>query len=327
MRPAQGAECSDSESEPDHPHDEDEDNNMIYTTGKQSGQHHGAAATFRPRILPRHSKGITTAPGQHGAGETETEADEPVRIRYCYEISDRNFKQIFQPKHLPTARIVPVSGPLVPPNTLEQVLTPLLFEASRLLSIVPAVFGVLYNLFNAWYAPINGKNAPIDYVVSALWVRQSVSVFSLGAPLRRIVSEAALTGYQCLCLTTGLFQRWKVYYPPLSTLIRLLALQAICWPATHFSLTLIGHEKRPVICWAAIGGFTSCSRAVQLWVTSNLWWETSSCGESWRLKLGGRWGGRRWDWTEVMIKCGVPMGACYFAMAWALALRRELIGC
>jgi len=202
---------------------------------------------------------------------------------------------------------VPVSGPLVPPNNLEQLITPLLFEASRLLSIVPAVFGVLYNLFNACYAPINGKNAPIDYVVSALW--------------------AALTGYQCLCLTTGLFQRWKVYYPPLSTLIRLLALQAICWPATHFSLTLIGHEKRPVICWAAIGSFTCCSRAVQLWVTSNLWWETSSDGESWRLKLGGRWGGRRWDWTEVMIKCGVPMGACYFAMAWAEALRRELSGC
>jgi hypothetical protein len=78
-----------------------------------------------------------------------------------------------QPKHLPTARIVQVSGPLVPPNTLEQLITPLLFEASRLLSIVPAVFGVLYNLFNAWYAPIKGKNAPVDYVVSALWVRHS----------------------------------------------------------------------------------------------------------------------------------------------------------
>jgi len=281
MRPAEGA-SSDSESSPDHPHDEDEDS-LIFTTKQPV---HGA--TFRSRILPRHSKGITTAPGQQGAGETETEADEP-------------------PKHLPTARIVPVSGPLVPPNSLEQVITPLLFEASRLLSIVPAVFGVLYNLLNAWYAPINGNIVPIDYVVSALW--------------------AALTGYQCLCLTTGLFQRWKVYYPPLSTLIRLLALQAICWPATHLSLTLIGHEKRPVICWAAIGSFTCCSRAVQLWVTSNLWWETGNGGESWRLRFGGRWGGRRWDWTEVMAKCGFPMGVCYFAMAWAEALRREFSGC
>ena len=68
---------------------------------------------------------------------------------------------------------MPASGPLVPPNTLEQVITPLLFEASRLLSIVPAIFGVLYNLFNAWYMSINGQIAPIDYVVSALWVRHT----------------------------------------------------------------------------------------------------------------------------------------------------------
>ena len=67
----------------------------------------------------------------------------------------------------------------MPPNTLEQVITPLLFEASRLLSIVPAIFGVLYNLFNAWYSPINGKIVPIDYVVSALWVRHSDKHFSL----------------------------------------------------------------------------------------------------------------------------------------------------
>ena len=164
MRPAQDA-SSDSESEPDHPHDEDEDN-MIFTAKQQSP--HGAA--FRSRILPRHSKGITTAPGQLGAGETETEADEPVSNRRYYGFLIGFFTQN-QPKHLPTARIVPVSGPLVPPNTLEQVIKPLLFEASRLLSIVPAVFGVLYNLFNACYAPINGKIAPIDYVVSALWVR------------------------------------------------------------------------------------------------------------------------------------------------------------
>ena len=59
----------------------------------------------------------------------------------------------------------------MPSNTLEHAITPVLFEASRLLSIVPAVFGVLYNLYHAVYAPINAKIAPIDYAVSALWVR------------------------------------------------------------------------------------------------------------------------------------------------------------
>jgi hypothetical protein len=74
MRPAQGGVASDSESEPD-PLDEDEDG-MLYTANQLAN-----GANLRSRILPRHSKGITTAPGQLGAGETETEADEPVRTR------------------------------------------------------------------------------------------------------------------------------------------------------------------------------------------------------------------------------------------------------
>ena len=89
MRPAtQGGTCSDSESEPDHPHDEEDEDKVIYASKQQQQQHgHGTgditAAAFRSRFLPRHhSKGITTAPGQHGAGETETEADEPVRIQF-----------------------------------------------------------------------------------------------------------------------------------------------------------------------------------------------------------------------------------------------------
>lgn len=77
MRPAQDV-TSDSESEPDPP-DEDEDG-MIYTVNQLA---HGT--TFRSRVLPRHPKGITTALGQLGAGETETEADEPVRR--CHVVS------------------------------------------------------------------------------------------------------------------------------------------------------------------------------------------------------------------------------------------------
>ncbi|TFY74527.1 hypothetical protein EWM64_g9486 [Hericium alpestre] len=272
-----------------------QDHSMLYTAQKL-GQ---GSSSFRTRLWtsaggrqakPAVPKSIATGPGQTCAGETETETDEP-------------------PRHLPTARIVPSSGPIVPPHTLEQLLTPLLFEASRLLSIVPAVFGTLYNVYYVWHPPLDGKNTRVDYVVSALW--------------------AILTGVQCLLLTTGLLHRWKVYYPPLSTLIRLLALQAICWPATHLTLSVFEYDKRPVICWAVIGSTTCVSRSIQLWVTSNLWWETDGRGEGkgWRLKLGGRWGGRRWDWVEVLVKCMLPMGICYFVMAWAEALRREWDGC
>ncbi|KAJ7641524.1 N-glycosylation protein-domain-containing protein [Roridomyces roridus] len=251
--------------------------------------------TLRTRIFgPNKADTISTAPGTRGAGETETELDEP-------------------PRHLPTARIVPVSAPIVPPSTLEQRLTPLLFELSRLLSIVPAVIGTIYNLYHLFFAPVPSR---IDYFVSALW--------------------SILTGYQCLALTTGLLTRWRVYYPPLATLIRLLALQAICWPATHLSLTLLNAERRPAAVWAAIGTTTCMSRSVQIWVTSNLWWEPRegtgapreglAGGGGWR-RFGGRWGGRRWDWREVGLQCMLPAGVLYFVMAWAEQLRREWDGC
>jgi hypothetical protein len=90
MRFTRGA-SSDGESEPD-PLDEDDESNMIYTAKQQPG--HGVPV--RSRSFPRHSKGITTAHGQLGAGETETEADEPVRI-YTHHVPDRIFNLFHHP--------------------------------------------------------------------------------------------------------------------------------------------------------------------------------------------------------------------------------------
>ncbi|KAF9481445.1 hypothetical protein BDN70DRAFT_905242 [Pholiota conissans] len=304
--------------------DRDDDDDMLYTAGSTSSRaaRHGAQS-LRSRIFGLASihasatrvrdRPISTTPGALCAGETETETDEPSR-------------------HLPTARIVHSSGPIVPPTTLAQRLTPLLFEFARLLSVVPAVFGTLYNLYHIYNPPPyvivpNTRPPPqrTDYFISALW--------------------AILTGYQCLALATGLLTRWRLYYPPLSTLVRLLALQGICWPATHLTLTILEHGKRPAITWAVIGTTTCMSRSVQIWVTSNLWWERahphhhrsavpSANGSSTGLSAlgvsagtrwggGGKWGGRRWDWREVGVKCVLPAGVVYFVMAWADQLRRE----
>ncbi|KIJ59486.1 hypothetical protein HYDPIDRAFT_100597 [Hydnomerulius pinastri MD-312] len=240
---------------------------------------------------------ITTAPGQLGAGETETEADEP-------------------PRHLPTTRIRPASEPLVPPNTL----TTILFEASRLLSVVPALLGASINAWCLWSPPGYTTTALPDrgdYFLAVLW------------------------------LTTGLLHRWRAYYPPLSTLIRLLALQAICWPATHFTLdsTLLRWTTvRPDVCWAVIGTTTCFSRSIQIWVTSNLLPSSRSrIGISVmpsaipdRLKPKPKKGnmgdetrkltGRRWDWGVVARVCMFPAGCLYFVMAWIGAWRREVGG-
>ncbi|KAK1226944.1 hypothetical protein PQX77_010077, partial [Marasmius sp. AFHP31] len=242
---------------------------------------------------------ISTKPGERGAGETETELDEP-------------------PRHLPTARLAAPKAPLIPPHILEKRITPLLFQFSRLLSVVPSFIGMLWCIlcivhYESEEVTTRRRPERVDYLVSLLWT--------------------LLTGYQCLALTTGLMTRWRVYYPPLSTLIRLLALQAICWPATQFAMQMFDVTTRPVVTWAIVGTTTCMSRSVQIWVTSNLWWDSGSGssdssrppsrkpssvsvgvgvggdtdkktdgnlavdGPRWR---GGRWGGRTWDWNEVV---------------------------
>ncbi|KAJ7218554.1 N-glycosylation protein-domain-containing protein [Mycena pura] len=298
--------------------DNTDGDDVIYTRAAHS------VSSIRTRLFGgrRKTSTISTTPGRRGAAETETELDEP-------------------PRYLPTTRIIRASAPLIPPTTLEKRLTPLLFEFSRLLAIVPAVFGTLYNLYRIYHPP-SGAHKPerIDFFVSALW--------------------AILTGHQCLALTTGLLTRWRVHYPPLATLIRLLALQAICWPATHLALTLslLDHARRPAAVWAVIGTMTCASRSVQMWVTSNVWRETqtrdaggpgpglgalSAIGagagvgtHGWRRiggrwggwrRIGGRWGGRRWDWGDVGFQCMLPAGLLYFVMAWAEQLRREWSTC
>ncbi|KAH8111627.1 N-glycosylation protein-domain-containing protein [Phellopilus nigrolimitatus] len=228
---------------------------------------------------------VTTARGQPCAGETETELD---------ELSTR----------LPTSRVINESPPLI--QLPLDFLVRYMFEVSRLLSIVPAVFGTVYNIHHALYSAPSGnlQLSGIDFTVCALW--------------------AILTGFQCLALTTGLLSRWKAYYATLSTLIRLVALQGICWPATHLTLQFFDHTKRPVACWALIGTTTCLSRSVQLWVTSNLYKPVSSVGDGKVLRAEGRLGPRRWDWAEVVVKCAMPAGVLYFMTAWAMIMKEEL---
>ncbi|KAF7798777.1 hypothetical protein EIP86_010002 [Pleurotus ostreatoroseus] len=130
---------------------------------------------------------------------------------------------------------------------------------------------------------------------------------------------------------------------------RLLLPSADSYSATgttrHLTLTVLDHEQRPLICWAAIGTTTCCSRAVQMWVTSNivephLHSHTShsshnshahnthnhnhtAAGEA-CLKRRSR---RRWDWPAVVRACVLPACAVYVVMAWAAVLRREWGAC
>ncbi|EPQ53263.1 hypothetical protein GLOTRDRAFT_111916 [Gloeophyllum trabeum ATCC 11539] len=230
-------------------------------------------------------KSITTAPGVQGAGETETEGDETAR--------------------LPNTRIVPSSA-LDSSAPLE-----IFFELACWLSIVPAVFGTIWNFLHAaGLIEFAGSGGPkrIDHAVAMIW--------------------AILTGHLHRALTLGLLTRWRAYYPPLPTLIRLLALQAICWPATHFTLSAIDHIRRPMACWAIVGSTTAVSRAMVMWVVSNLGKRDGRRGRRWDARLGVEgMGERRWDWGAVGWKCALPVGVVYFIMAWAGVLKTEMWGC
>lgn len=194
---------------------------------------------------------------------------------------------------------------------------PVLYEIARQTSVLPALAGSVWNTSRIIWPPISSETPSssvalrMDYTLSLL--------FSL------------LTLYQSLSLATGLFHRWKLYYTPLPTLIRLIALQGICWPALYWTLKIGQVDKRPVMVWAVVGTTTSFSRSIQIWVTSNLW-DPADVGKTGKSSKSGRWGGgpwknRRWDWKEVSMECLLPLGLIYFVVAWGELIRREITGC
>ncbi|KAG8785504.1 hypothetical protein FRC15_001243 [Serendipita sp. 397] len=228
--------------------------------------------------------------------------------------------------------------------------TPLLFQCLRTLAVIPAGVETLHHLIRV-FGPAQANrsgNTRFDYVASAAW--------------------SILTAYQVLAFTTGLLNRWQHYYPLPATLVRLVGLQAICWPATFYTLHFLQYDgvERPLICWAVIGTTTCITRSIQMWVTSNIddWYRDQDSAqysaqavaslalgfgekkvlggndtemeESTRRRLingkglntntkqGKRKKDRKWDWNEVVWKCAFPAGVCYFFMAWAMLLSREL---
>lgn len=82
-------------------------------------------------------------------------------------------------------------------------------------------------------------------------------------------AQAVLTGHFCFRFTTGLTYRWRSYYDLLPVLVRLLSLQALCWPATYLPLWYLG-PSQPLFAWAVIGVSTGFTYAVIMWLASNV---------------------------------------------------------
>ena len=222
-------------------------------------------------------------------------------------------------------------------------LVPILFQLFRLLAIVPAVFGTLWNLYHVFRPPDGLNEWRVDYSVSVLWVCMSqlcprnAMLIARSVCADRVAMSAA-HDRAAEAMASVLLSPRRPHPSPRPA--RYVSLQsphsiahpqpraAICWPATHLTLTILNHEVRPLICWAAIGTTTCCSRSIQLWVTSNIVPAPPPPGapphEEELLRKSRR---RRWDWALVGVEAALPAGILYFVTAWAVVLRREFMGC
>lgn len=132
-----------------------------------------------------------------------------------------------------------------------------LLQPLRLLAAVPGCIGTFWLLRNA---------------IVLAWLRGSIWQHD-GSPSALEFGLASLwsmaTAYHANSFTTLLLRRWLHYYSILPSFIRLIALQAICWPLVRLTLYIFG-SKNPLAAWVVISTTTATSDTVARWVVSNI---------------------------------------------------------
>ncbi|PWN94923.1 hypothetical protein FA09DRAFT_363336 [Tilletiopsis washingtonensis] len=131
----------------------------------------------------------------------------------------------------------------------------------RLLAAVPGCIGAFWLL----------RNAAICLLHGALLCSRSPDGVRLPGALEFVMCSlwSVSTAYHALSFTTLLLRRWLAYYALLSSVIRLVALQAICWPLVRLTLHICG-PSNPAAAWVVIGTTTAISDTVARWVTLNI---------------------------------------------------------
>ncbi|KAK0548090.1 hypothetical protein OC846_004609 [Tilletia horrida] len=169
----------------------------------------------------------------------------------------------------------------------------------RLFAAVPGSIGTFWLLRNTWVGIRNEGFGP--------WTKPA----KLGSgreehPPAVVFAIASLwslsTAYYALSLTTLLLRRWLLYYSPLSSIIRLVALQAICWPLVRITLFVFG-PHRPLEAWILIATTTTFSDTVARWLVSNIVDRIDGGLDAWvgeesDLGWGSRSQSRNADWER-----------------------------
>ena len=133
-----------------------------------------------------------------------------------------------------------------------------LLHPLRLLAAVPGCIGTFWLLRNA---------VMLVWSQGSIWQQHSNTPSAMEFGLASLWSLA--TAYHAMSFTTLLLRRWVHYYSILSSFIRLIALQAICWPLVRLTLFILG-PKNPLAGWVIISTTTAFSDTVARWVVSNI---------------------------------------------------------
>lgn len=215
--------------------------------------------------------------------ENETDATEALGLSSGTAAGDADLRRLRR-RRPPSSSSVEVCGhhhsissPLAKHLAIEEEedgISPLLLRwllhPLRMLAAVPGFVGTFWLL----------RNMRIHYSLShSLFVRgalnpddpHSTNPQRLTCGLDFLLASlwAVSTAYHALSLTTLLLRRWLIYYSLLPSLIRMLTLQAICWPLVRLTIFVAGPD-RPIEAWTAIASFTAMSDVVARWVTSNI---------------------------------------------------------
>lgn len=164
----------------------------------------------------------------------------------------------------------------------------LLLHSLRILAAVPGCIGTFWLARNAWVLATQHGHllSPGHVLVTAdgteqFWsaelserpTLQGSSRFGRRQPGSLDFAVACLwsmsTAYHALSFTTLLLRRWLLYYSILPSLIRLVALQVICWPLVRITVHVFGADQ-PLGAWVVVGTTTALSDVVSRWVTSNI---------------------------------------------------------
>ena len=170
-------------------------------------------------------------------------------------------------------------SPPSPKESDDDVFVLLILLPLRLLAAVPGMLGSFWLLRNGVVLALKNQDlrrvgdrrdpGSLDFLVSCLWVSADSIQRIISTKLLTTPLQSLSTAFHALSFTTLLLRRWLVYYSLVPSLIRLLALQSICWPLVRLTLYVFGPQQ-PLAAWIVIATTTAFSDVVARWVTSNI---------------------------------------------------------